>query len=326
MTPMEKDVHLQVAELVFRSLLEGKRLRLHSSDDVDDWHREALGEAWLQKNLIQRREVHKRMKAAGENTPMWAEAVQHMSDIGWEVFHTEDRREKLRRRKDIAATELKEELEELSIKLRESYYAQCGAGSNLGGFRACIAIFYIFMRDASVLGPCAECLRLAILDHSKNRNNLCELSLPVPPAARDDDFEDRGWSFLRRALDAFMVQSGLDSFSGSDPKDFEDEDDDDENSTGESPDIVVVSLDRKVAVQIAECIVAAREATALRAQLKLLREELPEDACAERRDLRAMAPMALRRTRELHAEQPDPALQGLIEILELSVDDPGMPE
>lgn len=312
MTPMELDVQLQMAELVFRSLLEGKRVGVHPSENVDDWHREVLGEAWLQQNKCQRREVQRQMKASGENTPMWMEAMANMSDIAWEVFEAGDRGEMVRRFAEINRHEVLQQFKELYPKVRDSYYARCGAGDRLYGFRACIAIFQLFMRDPEMLDHCAKCLRLAIKDHAYNREGLAEVTVPLPPEARGPSFVDRGWSFLRHALDAFVVQAGGDAFGGHAPTA-------DEDAKDKSAAVERQRPDPQVAVRIAECIVAARPAPALRAQLQLLKEPVPDGARIERRELHLMIPVVFQRTQQLLNEVgPHPGLSELMEMLRMA--------
>lgn len=222
LTPMEIDVQLQVAELTFRNLLEGKRLMVEPCQQRDDWYRKHLGEDWVERNKLQRQEVKRQMDEDGENTPMWTEALANTSDIAWEVLEVgRQGREKVRQLKDVDRTEVLEQFRSLLPKVSVSHYARCGAGDQLGGLRACIAVLRLFIRDAEVLGACACCLRLIITDHSYNRDGLAAISLPTPPAERGEDHVDRGWSFLRAALDAFATQAGAEPFQSETEEDQE---------------------------------------------------------------------------------------------------------
>lgn len=301
MTPMEFDIQLQAAELVFRSILEGKRLGVHPAQDIDDWYKEVLGEAWIQQNNQQRKEVLRQMKAAGENTPEWIESLAHMGDIAWEVLEAGNNGERLRKLEDIDRVEVIEQFKELLPKVRDSYFARCGAGDRLYGLRACVAIFRIFMHDPEMLDHCATCLKLVITDHEYNRDGLIELSVPMPPAERKDNHVDIGWSFLRAALDAYMVQAGGQPYS-SKPKEQPEE------AAKEAPRL-------EVAMKIAECVLATKNAPACIAQLKLLRKSMPVNACAERKELQLMLPALHARTLELIEQKPNTVLSELLEML-----------
>lgn len=293
MTPMEVDIQLQAAEIIFRSILEGRRLHVTYPRDIDEWHREVLGEAWLESNRRQRCEILRQMKEDGENTPMWMEALAHMGDIAWEVFQAGDRGEMVLALQDVNRDELIEQFKELHPKIRDSYYARCGAGDQLYSLRACIAVLRIFIHDAEILDHCAETLYLVIHDNQYNRDGLTELSLPMPPLQRTADTPERGWSFLRACLEAFMVQSG----------------------GGASRETPMSESNLVVAIKLARCIVVASSAPALTAQLALLREEVPENACAERWELTKMREPACAHTKQLLESNPDPVLEQFLHIL-----------
>lgn len=319
MTPMEYDLQLQTAELVFRSILEGKRLRLHPSDNAEDWQREVLGESWVQRNRIQKQEVLRQMSASGENTPEWLEAQANMSDIAWEILESGNSGEKLRRLKDVDHIEVVESLKELCPKVRDSYYARCGAGDHLFGLRACIGIFRLFMFDPDVLELCASCLKYLITDHKYNRDGLAEISLPMPPSARGDNHVDKGWSFLRAALDAYMVQGGAEPFSwrpGGEENDDDDEDAEDQDGQVRPAVPVDHAPRRNVAIKIVECILAAKGAPSVVAQLALLREPLPAGTCQDSMELKCMLPRVYAKTQELLDLEPNPVLRELIELLQ----------
>mmetsp|Transcript_78248 Transcript_78248/g.221218 ORF Transcript_78248/g.221218 Transcript_78248/m.221218 type:complete len:380 (+) Transcript_78248:92-1231(+) len=301
MTPMEFDIQLQAAELVFRSVLEGKRLGVHPAENIDEWYRDVLGEAWIQQNNRQRQEVLRQMKAAGENTPEWVESLAHMGDIAWEVLEAGTCGERVRKLEDIDRAELIEQFKELFPKVRDSHFARCGAGDRLYGLRACIAILRTFARDAEVLDHCSSCLKLVITDHEYNRDGLAELSVPMPPAERKDGHVNIGWSFLRAALDAYMVQAG------GQPHGAKPEDQEAEGPAG-PPRL-------EVSVKIAECLLAAKSAPALAAQLQLLRKAMPANACPERRELQLMLPALHAKTLELIEKGPNPVLSELLEVL-----------
>jgi len=307
MTPLELDVQLQAAELVFRSMLEGRRVGICHPKHIDDWHAEALGEDWSRKNAAQREELLKQAQEAGENTPMWMEALAHTGDIAWEVFEAGPTRgERIRRLCDVDRTEVVEQFKELLPKLRVSYYARCGAaGHGLSGLRACVAVLRLFRRDAEVTRLCAECLRLMISDNAYSRDGLARLSLPMPPDERRLGDAERGWAFLRAALGALATQARV-AWHTSDGDDGDDEGqppqggkEEEEDEKEEEPPPEEGRHDS--VVLLAGCVVAAAEASALRAQLSLLHGAAPESTGAERRELHEIVP-ALRA--KLQQEEP----------------------
>mmetsp|Transcript_95009 Transcript_95009/g.203985 ORF Transcript_95009/g.203985 Transcript_95009/m.203985 type:complete len:405 (-) Transcript_95009:12-1226(-) len=297
MTPLELDIQLQGAELVYRSILAGQRIAMDTQNEDDDWHREVLGEGWVQENNRQRKIVLQQMKDEGENTPEWMESQANMGDIAWEVFESGQKGERVRKLKDVDRVEIIEQFKELYPKVRDSYFARCGAGDRLWGLRACIGIFRLFIRDPEVLDLCAISLRLTITDHAYNRDGLAALSLPMPPEERLQEHEERGWAFLRAALDAYMVQAGGEPYdSGAKaPEEGEEE----EGEAKKPEPAIDRTPTREVAIRIAECVVAAKGAPALVAQLKLLREPTVDNHCQERRELKAMLPGLIAKTEEL---------------------------
>lgn len=326
MTPMEMDIQLQASELLFRSCLEGKRLGISKHQDLDDWYREVLGEEWMEENAKQRAEVLRQMKQEGENTPMWMEAVAHMSDIAWEVFETGECGERVRKLVDINREEILAQLRELEPMLRISHFARCGAGDKLFGLRACVAIFRQFVRDTEVLQHTATCLKSMIEGNDYNRNGLCCVAVPMPPAERLDSTNEQGWCFLRAALDAYMVQAGCLPHGCPEVQDWSqlyfgeeaDKQAPHRNHLGDYGKLNKgkgLNMDRgqykamvdenlakdgqEVALLLVACIVAAKGAPALIAQLKMLKEETPEHACDERKQLKSMIPAALAKTEEL---------------------------
>lgn len=327
-TPLELDIQLQCAELVFRSILEGKRLNIADDGDIDEWHRETLGEAWVHQNAQQRQILKKQQDYTGENTPEWMESVSNMGDLAWEVFESTSCGETLRRLQDVDRTEVIELLRELYPKVRDSHYARCGAGERLYGLRACIALYRQFLEDPEVLDATAEVLKHCVQGVPYNRNGLAELSLPLPPVDRRLDTPERGWAFLRAALDAYMVQLGEQPWSWRPEdlknRDFSDSDWDGSEAgdvdagRGSKPDIDRTPR-RSTAIKIAESIVAVREAPAIVVQLKLLREPTPEEAPVERKDLADMVPAVYVKTQEAIASSPSEVLSNLLDMLRLAV-------
>jgi len=311
-TPLEKDMQLQMAEVLFRSILEGKRLSIDPRDDAEAWSEQYLGKAWVVQNRRQRKEVYRRIQADGEDTPMWTEALANMGEIACEVFDFSSKGEMVRRLKNINRTEVVEQFKELCPKVRVSYYARCGAGNNLHGFRACIAIFHLFMRDSEVLDLCASCVRHCVSEHEANRDVFAELSVPLTPAAMDEDCVDRGWSFLRHALDAFMVQVGETPVGGFVVEAPEAEIEGEAVPAGSAPEF---APSRAVALRIATALVGIRGAPAIQVQLLLLREPLPDGACTERRELKELVPRASQKVSELLAEEPSETLEALGDML-----------
>jgi len=317
-TPLEKDMQLQMTEVLFRSILEGKRLSIDPKEDSEAWSERYLGKAWMVQNRRQRKEVHRRIQADGEDTPMWTEALANMGEIACEVFDFSSKGEMVRRLKNINRTEVVEQFKELCAKVRVSYYARCGAGDNLRGFRACIAIFHLFMRDSEVLDLCASCVRHCVSEHEVNRDVFAELSVPMPPAATDEDFVDRGWSFLRHALDAFMVQVGETPVGGFVVEAPEAETEGESVPAGSAPEF---APSRAVALRIATALVGIRGAPAIQVQLLLLREPLPDGACTERRELKKLVHRASQKVSELLAEEPSETLEALGDMLRCACGD-----
>lgn len=302
-------MQLQAAELIFRSLLEGKRIALSQHEDIDDWFQEVLGDKWCQDNAMQRKEILKTMQEDGENSPAWMESLAHMSDIAWEVFEGGLRGERVRKLDIMDRTEIIEQFKDLLIKVRISHYARCGAGDRLYGFRACIAILRVFIRDAEMLDYCAEVLKSCVTNNEYNRDGIATLSVPYPPPAeREDTDKDMGWSFFRAALDAFMVQAGAEPYGVEEPEEKSD-------MELEGKIIVYREARKEVALKIADAIVAVREAPAFVAQLALLREELPGNALVDRKELKAMVPLAFDKVEAMIKEEPSEVLTELKNIL-----------
>lgn len=291
-TPMELDVQLQVAELIFKGMLEGKEIQVNQPDDLNVWYKDILGPVWIAENEMQRKEIAQQLVEDGENTPFWTEASFTTSEIVAEVMEAGRHGERVRQVAAVNRTEVVELLKELGPKVRESYYARCGAGCQFYGIRALIAIFRLFPKDSEVLDQAAECIRWIITDNVHNRNGLTASLVPMPPLERGQDHVDRGWSFLRAALDAFAVQLGAQPFAEQEvPQEIP--------PLGPGSPALFDLASQEVAVKIAECIVAAKDAPALRAQLGLLREAVPESACQEWKELKQMLPAALVQTEEL---------------------------
>mmetsp|Transcript_3217 Transcript_3217/g.6303 ORF Transcript_3217/g.6303 Transcript_3217/m.6303 type:complete len:377 (+) Transcript_3217:99-1229(+) len=309
MTPMEFDMQLQGAELIFRSLLQGQRIALSQHEDIDDWFSEVLGEKWCADNSKQRKEILNTMMQDGENSPAWMESLAHMSDIAWEVFEGGVKGERVRKLDIMDRTEIIEQFKDLLIKVRISHYARCGAGDRLYGFRACIAILRVFIRDAEMLDYCAQVLKSCVTDNAYNRDGIASLSVPYPPPAeREDTDKDRGWSFFRAALDAFMVQAGAEPYGLDEPEEKSD-------MELEGKIIVYREARKEVALKIADAIVAVREAPAFIAQLALLREETPENAPIDRKELKNMVPLAFEKVEAMIKEEPSELLTELKSIL-----------
>lgn len=305
MTPMELDVQLQSAEMVFRSVLEGKRMPMAPHEDMEAWEKDVLGSEWCSQNEQQREEVLRQVKSKGENTPAWMESVGHMGDISWEVFDAGDNGERIRPAESMDRTEILEQFKDLKHKVEMSYFAQCGAGDRLFGFRACIALFRTAIRDSELMNLMVAVLIACIRDNQYNRDALTCLTVPAPPLERGKDFKDRGWSFLRNALDAFVVQAGGAGFSKQEPS----------SAGDEKQDRIPDSCSKDVAVLIAECLVLSRKAPAVLAQLKLVHEDPPADCWCERRELREIIPVAKQTCEELMKERSSEFLVGLKEML-----------
>jgi len=312
LTPLEIDAELQISELMYRNLLEGKAVQMDQRSDMDAWFKEQFGEDWASRNKLQRMEVQRQAKENGENTPLWTEALLNATDLGWEVIEGGKRGgEKIRQLEAVDRSEVLVHLQQLLTKVRISHYARCGAGERLMGQRACVAVFYVFVRDPEVLSLCAQCLRLMIDGHEWNRDGLAALTQPLPPQERSKA-ADRGWTFLRVALDAFATQAGVESVKRPELEQDESEWEKVKPSDAEPP-----KPDPEAAMKIAECIVAAKGAPALEAQLKLLNEDLPSDACQERRDLKDLLPVAVRCAKELQKQQKGcEVLTALLELLQ----------
>merc|ERR1712139_261030 len=152
----------------------------------------------------QRKEVLAQVTSCGENTPPWMEALGHMGDIAWEVFEAGSLGERIRPLETIDRTEIVEQFKDLRHKVHLSYYAKCGAGDRPFGFRACIALFRTHIHDTELLGLMVAVLSECITDHESNRDTLTCLTVPPSPMERNLQFQDRGWSFLRNSLDAFV--------------------------------------------------------------------------------------------------------------------------
>eukprot|EP00933_Yihiella_yeosuensis_P071091 TRINITY_DN7928_c2_g1_i5.p1 TRINITY_DN7928_c2_g1~~TRINITY_DN7928_c2_g1_i5.p1 ORF type:complete len:348 (-),score=81.11 TRINITY_DN7928_c2_g1_i5:269-1312(-) len=307
MTPLEVDAQLQVAEVLFRNLIQGKRVSAQPKSDIDSnaWCQNVLGKDWTERNNLQKEQVKQRIQENGENTPFWVEALHHVGELAFEVFEIGNvGGERVRKLQKVDRREVIQILKELRPKVDLSYYARCGAGHELVGLRASVAAIRLFCEDSEVLGECIRCLRLIITDQTFNRDGLAAITVPMRPDERREGHIDRGWSFLRAALDAFAIQAGADPFSKLS---------DDEGS--EEP-VLVPSRSQEVALQIADCIVAAKGAPAMRAQIGLLSEELPEDAPLERKELKEMLPSVFQKAQELAKSCPqNEALETFLAML-----------
>lgn len=293
MTPMELDIQLQTAELVFGSILRGERVHLSGHENIQSWEKDMLGPAWCEKNEKQREEILSQMNANGENTPAWMEAVGHMGDIAWEVLEAGDRGERIRSVESMDRVEIIEQFKDLKFKVEMSYYAVCGAGDRMFGFRACIALFRACIRDSELLKLMTTVLILCVRNNESNRDCLACLTVPPLPMEREKEFKDRGWSFLRNALDAFVVQAGGSGYNSKMEDSF-----------------VVLSGDncsKKVSTLIAELLVNMKNAPAVLAQLKLVHEDPPADCWLERQELRDIIPIAEKTCEDLSAEMPSSA-------------------
>ncbi|CAJ1385175.1 unnamed protein product [Effrenium voratum] len=273
-TPLELDAQLQVSELIYRNLLLGKRLQMDPQCGSDSWYKEHLGEEWLKKNLSQRKELNKQAKERGENSPMWVEAVSVSSDLGSEVLQVgKTGGDRMRDAEAVDRQAVLDLLHSIAVKVRVSHYARCGVGEQQGGLRAMVAVMWHFATDAEVVGLAADCLRMAITGNGFNCDRLLALWAPMPPHERHSGGQmERGWSFLRFALDAFAFQAGeQDGAKAKDPE---------------------------AALKIAQCVLAAKASPVMEAQLRLLKA-MPADPCQEHRELKEMMPKLVQLAKEL---------------------------
>lgn len=303
MTPLELDVQLQTSELIFRSLLEGKHVPIAPHENIRDWEKEVLSPEWVEENQEQRKEIHSQVKDSGENSPMWMESLAHMGDIAWEVFEAGDTGERTRSLKIMDRAEIIEQFKDLKHKVKISYYARCGAGNLMHGLRACIGLFRTCSCDSELLECMVSVLIDCVTDHEYNRDALSCLTVPAPHLERSVKlgFKDRGWSLLRNALDALVVQAGGAAYSVSKEEELQ-----------EHP---INSCSKEVAVMIAEFLVCMKNAPAVLAQLKLVHEDPPEDCIIERLELREIIPRAKQTCEDLNKVAPSEALVKLIDML-----------
>mmetsp|Transcript_15347 Transcript_15347/g.26264 ORF Transcript_15347/g.26264 Transcript_15347/m.26264 type:complete len:158 (+) Transcript_15347:77-550(+) len=112
-----------------------------------------------------------------------------------------------------------------------------------------------------------------------------------------------------------MVQAGAQPYECQEPE---------EQSKLESEGKVVIYREarKEIALRIAETIVAVREAPAFKAQLALLQEETPESAIKDRRELKAMIPLAFEK---VEAMLSDESSLELMELRNILADAGGMP-
>jgi hypothetical protein len=212
-----------------------------------------------------------------------------MGDIAWEVLEAGVNGERFRHIDDIDRVEVVEQFKDLKAKVEISYYGRCGAGDRFYGLRACVAMFRIFIRDPDVLKLMATTLRLIVTDHQRNRDSLTCITVPPPPMERARSSKDRGWSFLRNALDAFIVQAG--GVGHDEPV---------------SERFPPHSTSKDVACEIAKCLLAVEDAPAAKVQIVIAQEEPPEGCWVERKELRSIIPRALERCEALIEASTDP--------------------
>lgn len=289
MTPMEVDMQLQVAEMIFRSLLEGRRLPVTDHPDIESWEKDTLPKEWCDANNAQRKEIVKQVRADGENSPIWMECLAHMGDIAWEVLEAGSQGERIRELDTIDRVEVVEQFKDLRTKVEVSYFARCGAADRLYGLRACVAIFRTFIRDPDILKLMVTTLTWIITDHERNRDCLACITVPAPPMERSKTSKDKGWSFLRNALDAFIVQAGGTGY--------------DESESDNHPSH---SHSKDVALIIAKLLLRAKDAPAAKVQIVIAQEDPPEGCWVERKELRAIIPRALERCEALIQASTDP--------------------
>jgi len=273
MTPLEVDLQLQAAELVFRSILLGKNVDVAYPEDLTDWQRETLGEEWVVENKKMRREVLRQMREEGENTPMWMEALANMGEIAWHVLESGYTGERTREFSSINREDLLAEFKELEPKVKMSYYARCGAGDRLHGLRACIAVLRLYEQDTEVLEWCSRCIAIVVSDNRYNRDGLVELTLPFPPEERLHDAREEGYSFLQACLSAMHAQANLDSES-------------------------------RALRPLARCLVATKQAPAMRKQLARLAAAPGENEPPAVKTLRSQWPAAREVVQMLHRQHP----------------------
>lgn len=276
-TPMERDIMLQAAEITYRSIIEGYMPPASVDQEVQAWEEEHLGAEWSEQNELQRQELLRQVRISGEKTPAWMECVAHMGDIAWEMLEGGDKGERFRKHENIDRNELVEQFRALNFKVSVSYYGRCGAGDRVYGFRACIGIYHIFIRDPDVLKIMTSTLSYTITAHDYNRNSLTSITVPPLPLERLKGHKDIGWSFLRNALNAFVVQSGGVGYG---------EQGDEEHSPN--------CTNPEVALEIAKLLVLTSKAPAVLVQLVIVHDEVPEDAWMERAELKAIIPLALK--------------------------------
>jgi len=232
-----------------------------------------------------------------------------MGDIAWEVFEAGDNGERMRDLQSMDRDEVIAQLQDVRFKVEKSHYAKCGAGDRMFGFRACIALLRTCIRDSELLELVAAVLIECMKDHEYNRDGITCLTVPAPPLERPKDFKDRGWSFLRCALDAFVVQAGGRGYS--------------DGKTGEqskSSEKSIDSCSKDVAVLIAECIVRTKDAPAVLAQLKLVHEEPPADAWIERQELRAIIPLVKQTCEDLNNDMFSGSCEWLLQLRDMIVE------
>jgi len=302
LTPLELDANLQVSELMYRNLLEGKKVQIDLDAGMDSWYRELFGEDWMKKNYFQRRELERQAKENGENTPMWVEAASDSADLASEVLQLTRTGGECLRTDAVDREAVVELLESLLVKLRIAPYARCGAGEKQHGLRAMVGVMWHFYGDVEVISLCADCLRLAMTGNQHNCDSLLAIWTPAFPNERHHGQVEKGWSFLRIALDAFTFQAGGDLFPRA------------AGSTGCSE-----ARSDEAALKLAQCILQARHSPLLDAQLRLLKEPPGAQSCAQRTELKEMLPAVLRVTGQLAGRlKGSEVLSDLLQLLELA--------
>lgn len=303
LTPLELDANLQVSELMYRNLLQGKKVQMDFDTGMDSWYRELFGEDWVKKNTFQRRELERQAKENGENTPMWVESASASSDLASEVLQLGRTGGECLRTGAVDREVVLELLESLEVKLRISHYARCGVGEKQNGLRAMLGVMWHFYSDVEIISLCADCLRLAILGNQYNCDSLLAIWTPAFPKERHHGQTEKGWSFLRIALDAFTFQAGGDIFPRAD-------------SAGSGSSNRVGH--EEAALKLAQCILQARHSPVMEAQLRLLKED-PGNESLDRQELKEMLPNVLRVTNQLAGRlKGSEVLSELQQLLELA--------
>lgn len=203
MTDLEKAAELLSCHALLRSFLEGTDLKIVSEKDMsyEQWCLQELGEEWVKENEKQKEEVLKKMQEDGENSDDWNDAFSTAASLGGVVFTAGKRGEVVMPPDEIEPEEVCEFMLDLAKRAANSWVERCGAGEGEAiGARAAIACMLTFPGHPEVARTGAGVLQQLSFNHTKNRDEILKMTVPMPPLERLLKDESVGFSAIHAIL------------------------------------------------------------------------------------------------------------------------------